>query len=166
MLKLQAVQAILNAFAGLFTQPFEQDLKTSVRAAATSIALAGFPGLAFQVNRGGRTALEIGGFSLMLVLVWMAMTAVLAKTERRKLMIARNLSVVSFWIAVTLVFIFAVELVFTHPLDRAIRLLGVLILLPVPVLVHMLRNLPCVAALLMTVLLWLSMGALAWSVIY
>ena len=81
-------------------------------------------------------------------------------------MIAQNLSVVSFWIAVTLVFIFAAELVFTDPLDRAIRLLGVLILLPVLVLVHMLRNLPWVAALLMTVLLWLSMGALAWSVIY
>ena len=166
MPKVEAVQAVLNAFLGLFTQPFEQDLKASVTAAATSISLAGLEGLALLVNGGSRTALDIGGPSLALVLVWMAVTAVVTGVEHRGLTIARNLSVVSFWIAATLVFVFAVELVFPNPLDRAIRLLSVSGVLLVLVPVHMIRNLPVGAALGMTLALWFSTVALAWMVVY
>lgn len=162
----EAIQGVLSAFAGLFTQPLEQDLHGALKSAAVSIALASLPGLAFLVNHGSRPALEIGGFSLVLVLVWMAMTAVLSKAERRQLTIARNISLISFWIAVTLVFVFAMELVFGDPLDRAIRLLSVLGLLLVFVPVHMFRNLRVGLALPMTLALWISTGALASSVIY
>ena len=165
MLRIEDVQAVLNAFLGLFTQPFEQDLKASVTAAATSISLAGLEGLALLFNGGIRTALDFGSSSLVLVLVWMAVTAVVTRVERRGLTIARNLSVVSFWIAVTLVFIFAAELVFPNPLDRAIRLLSVSVALLVLVPVHMIRNLPVGAALRMTLALWFSTGALAWRVL-
>ena len=166
MSSIEAVQGVLNAFLGLFTQPFEQDLKTSTTAAATAISLAGLEGLAFLVNGGARTALEIGGFSLVLVLLWMAVTAVVTRIERRPLTLARNLSVVSFWIAVTLVFVLAVGLVNSDPLARAIRLAIVLSALLVFVPVHMFRNLPLGAALWMTFALWFSTGALAWTALY
>ena len=166
MPSLEAVRAVLNAFLGLFTQPFDQDLKASVTAAATSISLAGLEGLTLLADPGSRTALEIGRSSLVLILLWMAVTAIVSKAARRGLAIARNLSVVSFWIAVTLVFVFAVQLVFPDPLDRAIRLLSVSGVLLVLVPVHMVRNLPGGSALRMTLALWLSTGALAWRVVY
>ena len=166
MPKLEAIQGVLSAFAGLFTQPFDQDLNAALKSAGMSISLASLPGLAFFANHGSRTALEIAGFTLVLVLMWMAMTAILTKAEHRKLTIARNLSVISFWIAVTLVLVFAMELVFGNPLDRAIRLLSVLALLLVLVPIHVFRNLATSLAFPMTLVLWLSTGALASSVIY
>ena len=166
MPRVAAVRAVLNAFLGLFTQPFDQDLKASVTAAATSISLAGLEGLVLLVDGETRTALDISGPSLVLVLVWMAVTAGVTKVKLRGLTIARNLSVVSFWIAATLVFVFAAELVFPDPLDRAIRLLSVSVVLLVLVPVHMIRNLPVGTALRMTLALWVSMGALAWRVLY
>ena len=166
MPRVEAVRAVLNAFLGLFTQPFDQDLKASVTAAATSISLAGLEGLVLLVDGETRTALDISGPSMALVLVWMAVTAVVTKVEIKGLTIARNLSVVSFWIAATLVFVFAAELVFPDPLDRAIRLLSVSVALLVLVPVHMIRNLPVGAALRMTLALWVSTVALAWMVLY
>ena len=173
MSRLESVQAVLNAFLSLFTQPFEQDLKASMKAAATSISLAGlvsaslagFEGLGLLANGGSRTTLEFGRSSLILVLVWMFTTAVFTKVERG-LRIARNLNVLSFWIAVTLVLVLAMERVFPGPLDRAIRLLSVSVVLLVFVPVHMFRNLPISSALPMTLVLWLSTGALAWTVFY
>ena len=159
--KVEAVPTILNAFLGLFTQPFEQDLRASVRAAATAISLAGLEGLALLVSGGSRAALEIGGASLVLVLVWMAVTAVVTKAERRVLAIARNLGVVSFWIAATLVFVFAVEFFFPGPFDQAIRFLSVSVVLLVLVPVHMFRNLPIGSACGMTLFLWFSTFTLA-----
>ena len=166
MPRTKVVQEILNAFLGLFTQPFEQDLRASVTAAATSISLAGIEGLVLLVNVGSRTALNFGGASLVLVLVWMAVTAIVTSVDRRGLTIARNLSVVSFWIAVMLVFVFAAEFVFPDALDRAIRFLSVSVVLLVLIPVHMIRNLPIGVALRMTLALWFSMGALVWMVIY
>ena len=169
MPRVEAIQGVLSAFAGLFTQPFEQDLNTALKSAAVSISVTSLQGLAFLVNHGGPTALEIGGVSLILVIAWMTMTAILTKAERKQLTIARNISVVSFWIAVTLVFVFSIELVFSDPLDRANRLLSVLCLLLVFVPVHMFlnfRNLGVGLALMMTLALWLSTGALAFRIIY
>lgn len=167
--KLDAVQTVLNAFLGLFTQPFEQDLRASVTAAATAISLGwlgGLGGLALLVNDGGRTAVGIGGSSLVLVLVWMAVTAVVTTVERRALTIARNLSVVSFWIAATLVFVLAVEYLFPGPFNRAIRFLSVSIVLLILVPVHMFRNLFTGSAFWMTVFLWLSTISLARMAIF
>ena len=166
MPRTEAVEAILSAFLGLFTRPFEQDIKASVTAAATSISLAGLEGWVFLVNGGIRTALDIGGASLVLILVWMAVTAIVTKVEHRALTLARNLSVVSFWIAATLVFVLAVGFARPDPLDRAIRLLGVLGVLLVFVPVHMFRNLPVGSALLMTLVLWFSTSSLAWIAHY
>ena len=166
MSRTEAVREILNAFIGLFTQPFDQDLKASVTAAVTAITLAGLPGLGLIGNGGGRAAIEIGGASLVLVLVWMAVTGVTSEPEHRILKIARNLSVVSFWIAATLVFIWAAELLFPDVLDRAIRLVSVCIVLLVLVPVHMFRNLRSGRWLRLTLVLWISTGTLAWLVVY
>ena len=164
MAKPTFVQAVLDAYIGLFTQPFDQDLKASKRVAAAAITLPLLPGLTLA-NDGSRPASEIGGFSLVLVLVWAVFPAIFGKPEWKKLAIARNLRVVSFWIAVTLVFVILVEFVFSNPLDRAIRLLAVLGALVVFVPVHVFRNFRGGLALLIPAL-WLSMGLLAWRVIY
>ena len=161
----EAVQKVLDAFLGLLTQPFEQSLKASVTAAATAISLAGLESLMLLLRGGSRMALDFSGSSLVLVLIWMVVTAVVSRVERRSLAIARNLSVVSFWIAVTLVFIIAAEIVFPNPLDHAIRFLCVLIALLVLVPVHMFRNLSIFAALRMTLALLASTVGLAWKVL-
>ena len=169
MLRFQGVQSILNAFVGVFTQPFEQDLNDSVRAAAVSISLATLlaaQGFLFSPELGSGTAVEMAGSSLVLVLAWMAITAIVAKADRRAVMLARNLSVVSFWIAVTLVLVSVAELLFPDPLDRAIRLGSVWVALLILVPLHMFRNMNFGRALLMTTALWFSSGALGRLFIY
>lgn len=169
MLKVEGVQSVLNAFIGLLTQPFDQDLKASVKAAATSICLAvilAAQGTSFLTGDGAQTALDIGGVSMVLILVWMALTAILSPTDGRKLAIARNLSVVSFWIAVTLVVLLAVEFVFTDPLDRAVRLTTAWITLLVLIPIHMFRNLRLSLAFFMTLCLLVSTWGLAHRIIY
>ena len=158
----EVIQEVLDAFLGLFTQPFEQDLKASVEAAATAILLAGLAGSALLVNGGIRAVGEFVGSSFVLVLVWMLLTATMTKKERRNLMIARNLSVLSFWVAATLVLVFAVELVRPDPLDGAIRrgIVAVVLLLLVPM--HMRFNLPVWPALKICLPLWISTVFLAW----
>ena len=116
MAKPAFVQAVLDAYIGLLTQPFDQDLKASKRVAAAAITLPLLPGLTLA-NDGSGTAAEIGGFSLVLVLAWAASPAIFGKPERKELAIARNLRVVSFWIAVTLLFVIPF-------VDRELRRLG------------------------------------------
>ncbi|MDD9997089.1 MAG: hypothetical protein OXQ89_05030 [Rhodospirillaceae bacterium] len=169
MLRFEGVQAVLNAFAGVFTQPFEQDLKDSVRAAAVSVTLATLlagQGLVFSPDLRGSTALEMAGSSLVLVLAWMAISAIMAKGDRRAVTMARNLSVVSFWIAVTLVLVSVAELLFPDPLARAIRLGSVWVALLILVPVHMFRNMIFGRALPMTMAIWFSSGALGRMFIY
>ena len=86
----------------------------------------------------------------------------MTKKERLKLTIARNLSVLSFWIAATLVLVLAVELVRPDPLDGAIRrgIVAVVLLLLVPM--HMRFNLPVWSAVKMSLPLWISTVFLAW----
>ena len=162
MPKHEAIQEVLDAFLRLFIQPFDQDLKASVKVATTAIVLAGLPGSALLVNGGIRTVGEIVGSSIVLVLVWMLLTAIMTKKERLKLTIARNLSVLSFWIAATLVLVLAVELVRPDPLDGAIRrgIVAVVLLLLVPM--HMRFNLPVWPAVKMSLPLWISTVFLAW----
>ena len=83
---------------------------------------------------------------------------------------ARNLSVLSFWIAATLVFVIVMASLFSDPLDRAIRLVAVCAVLAVCVPLHVARNLShhfgIGLTLLMTLALWFSTCGLAWGIIY
>ena len=170
MFKLDAVRKfvrnLLKAFLGLLTQPLEQDLNDALRAAANSVALAIILPASGLVFLADRPALVIGANSFVLILVWMAVTAIVTKTEQRSLTLARNLSLVSFWIAVTLVFVMTVELFFPDRWELPIRLLSVWAALLLAIPVHTLRNLPLRQALPMTAFLWLSMGVLTWRVMY
>ena len=169
MLRIESVQSVLNAFVGLFTQPFDQDLQSSVKGAVMSIALtAMLTGQEASVLMGGEveSALEIGGFSMVLILVWMAISAIIRSGEERKLIIARNISVVSFWIAVTLVVVLAVKFIFPEPFDLAIRLISSCAILAVLVPIHMFRNLRFRLALVMTSGLLISTWGLSYTIIY
>lgn len=161
----KALEELLSAYVALFTQPFEQDIGASVRAAALSISLGGLEGLMLLVRDGAAPAVQFGESALVLILVWIAVTAALA--GNRVLTIARNLSVLSFWIAGTMVFVFAVELVFTDPLARGIRLLSCILTLWILVPVHLIRGKVRFPELLwMTLFLWSSTGFLAFRLIY
>ncbi len=169
MLRIKSFQSILKAFVSLFTQPFDQDLQSSVKGAATSIGLTVIlthQETSFLMGGEVESALEIGGFSMMLILVWAGISAVFRSDEDRNLVIARNLSVVSFWIAVTLVVVLAVKFVFTEPFDLAIRLISTCIALLVLVPIHMFRNLPYFSAFAMSIGLLISTWGLSYTIIY
>ena len=161
--KQQAVQGLLTAFLGVFTQPFEQDLKAASKATATAITLATLPTLGLSLNGGIRASGEFVASSLMLALVWILLTAIFTKQDK-KLVIARNLSVLSFWIAATLVVIIVVNILLPDPLDGAIRRGLAVVVLLLLVLAHMFRNLnlPVWYALMMALALWISTSFLAW----
>ncbi len=133
-------------------------LNHSLKNAAVSIVLVAtllaVPGSVPSPDLGSSTAQEMAFFSLILVLAWMAIMAIVVKSDRQAL--ARNLSVISFWVAVTLVLVCVAEYPFPDPLDRAIRLLSVWIMLLILVPLHMFRNMTCGRALLMTVVLVIS----------
>ncbi|MCY3569096.1 MAG: hypothetical protein OXH38_10745 [Chloroflexi bacterium] len=156
----KAVEEVLNAFLGLFTRPFEQDLRASSKAATTAIVLAALPGFGLLFNGRTRPMEELVFPSLVLVLVWMLLTAVFTKKDKG-LTVARNLSVLSFWIAATLVVIFCVDIFRPDPFDGAVRFMLAAGVLFVLVPVHMLRNLPVWLALKMTLPLWISTMFLA-----
>ena len=162
IIKDEAILSALNAFVGLFTQPFEQDLKSSMKAASIAILLATLPGLQFLFNGGHRAAMEFASHSFVLVIVWVLLISIFTKQDK-KLVIARNVSVLSFWIAAVLVVILAVNLLLTDPLDRAVRRLIAVSLLLLFIFAHMKLNLPCWSAVKMTLFLWISTSFLAWS---
>lgn len=162
----KAIQEVLNAFLAIFTQPLEQGVEASARAAAMSITLAGMEGLVLLATNGSASALEFSRSALVLVLVWITVTSVASNAGNRKLMLARNLSVISFWIAATMALIFAVELLFPNDLDRDLRIwlcIGALLVL-VPF--HLTRSGYGLASVWMTIALWLSTGMLAYRAIY
>lgn len=166
MPRIKTVEALLRAFARVFTQPLEQDLKDSLATAAVSVMLATMTaGTMLLANGQCRTPGKIGGSSLVLILLWMALTAILTNVERRKLTMARHLSIVSFWIAVTLVLVLAAELVRPDQLAQATRGLIVAVLLVVLVPVHVFRSLPFGSAVWMTLALWLTTGVFANTVL-
>ena len=164
MPRLRAIQTVLQAFVDLLTQPMEQDLRASVRGAAASIALVGVARGLLAVS--SEDTIQVVYPCLVLVLVWMVVTAVVAKADRRGLAIARNLSVLSFWIAVTLVFVLVAWVIVPDSFARSMRfgVASILLLFFVPL--HMFRSLRVGAALGMTLFLWASMGFLAWTLVY
>lgn len=165
--RVESVQRILNAFLGLLTQPLGQNLGDSVRAATMAIVLAaGLQAWISSSSSGGYGAQDTAVSSLVLVLVWMATTAVVSGIDRRRLTMARNLSLLSFWIAVALVFILAAKTSFRESSDllKPVGTVSVALLVLVPV--HLLRSLPFGLALRMTVALWFSMAFLVWRVFY
>lgn len=155
------IQAVLLSFFRLLTQPFEQSPEDSVKGAVTAIAL----GEAFAAV-GETDILDSAASSLTLVAIWMVVSAVVAKPDRRKLEVARNIGVISFWIAATLALVLFAEQLFDSPMDRAPRLefvwTGLFVLVPV----HMFRSLRVLTAVVMTLALWVSTGLFARWVLY
>ena len=160
--KHEALQEVLNAFASLFTQPLEQDIGASLKAATAAISLATLPGLGLWFNGGNRALGEFGFPSFVLVLVWMLLSVFTKQDKKRG--IARNLSVLSFWIVATLVVVFVVEIIRPDPLDAALRrgLAVVLLLILIPADQFLVRSLPFWLALRMTLALGISTSFLAW----
>lgn len=155
------VQSVLLSFFRLLTQPFEQTPEDSVKGAVTAIAL----GEAFAAI-GETDMLGAARGSLSLVAVWMVVSAVVTEPERRRLEVARNIGVISFWIAATLALALLAELFYSSPMDRAPRLefvwAGLLLLVPI----HMFRNLRVPTAVVMTLALWVSTGFFARWLLY
>ena len=163
-IKQQNLQEILNAFLGLFTQPFEQSLEASVRFTVTAILLVfGISGLQSLFDFRFLPVIEgeFAAYSLVLVVVWMLLTSILHKSEDRSLALARNLSILSFWIAGMLVVVLLVNILFPNPLYGALRRLIASTILILLIFIHMLRNLPFLRALMMTFFLSISTVFLA-----
>ena len=169
MVSLEKIRDLLAAFAALFTQPLDQqDLRTSLKAAEVSIGLVALGGFISLIRNGVRSASEIVGVSLLAVLLWMLGTSVVVRGERRKLVMAQNLSLLSFWIAATLVLVSLAVMLASHPLAQGNRFLITAALIVVLVPVHLFRSVPSRPAALwwMIPALWVTMGFLAWHVIY
>ena len=164
-IKQRPIKEILNAFLDLFTQPFEQDVKASLTSAVTAITLVfGITGLQFLVNT--RILQGIGGefaaYGFVLIVFWMLLTAISHKQEDRMSAIARNLSVLSLWIAGTLVVVLLVNVLRPDPLEGALRrVIASIILIPL-ISIHMFCNLPFRRALTMTFFLGVSTVFLAY----
>jgi len=158
---LALIQALLQSFFGLLTQPFEQSPTDAVKGAATGIAL----GVAFAVI-GENDILSFATNSLALVIIWMLGSAVFASADLRTLQIAHNVGVISFWIAGTSALVLLAEQVYPDPISRVSRMevvsLGLALLIPV----HMFRSLRVLAAVAMILALWASTGFLAYRLLY
>ena len=168
MVSSEKIRDLLAAFAALFTQPIDQqDLQTSLRSAEVSIGLVALGGFISLIQNGVRSAGEIVGVSLLAVLLWMLGTSVVVRGECRKLVMAQNLSLLSFWIAATLVLVSLAVMLYPDPLDRGIRFLITAALIGVLVPVHLLRSMRSRPAAFwwMIPALWITMDFLAWHVI-
>ena len=154
-------QELLQAFVGVLSQPFRQDLDASTAAAGTAVFLSiAVAGGAFLTG-GLADGLNFAVVVFVAVLLWIVATAIFVSVDKIKLALARNLSVVSFWITVTLIFLLAAEAV-TVALNQAGRKIGVTCLLVLLIPFHMLRNLSLGVGLTMTVALWATTLALVW----
>ena len=166
----RGVRKTLEAFSTLFTQPTKQQaLPTSLRAATTAIGLCSLPG--FGLLRGVHSAGWISFASLLVVLFWMLVTSIIARPENKELAMARNLSLVSFWIPATLVLVFCAELFFSDPLQKGIRFQGVAGLLFLLILIHLCQcvRFQCVrfwSVLWLMPTLWTTMALLAYLIVY
>ena len=159
-------EEVLSAFLTIFIQPLEQPIGASARAAAMSITLAGLEGIVTLVTNGVTSALEFSSSALALILVWMAVTSVLSSATNRTLRLARNLSVLAFWIAATMALVLAAEFLFPSDLDRDVRIWSCIAALMVLVPCHLVRSRYGWESVWMTVVLWLSTGMLAYRAIY
>ena len=165
-MKQESIQKILEAFVSLFTQPIEQqDLPTSIKSCTASIVLSLVFGIGLTLHREHSVA-EIAGITLVIVLAWMCITAIIYRHENKKLMLARNLSLVSFWIAATFVFVLFNGIIFSSPLDQTIVFVGTLILISILVPFHLYKILSGRHYFLMTLAVWFTMNLLSWHIIY
>ena len=164
----KTIDAILRAFLGVLTQPFQTDLREASTAAATAISLylvvAGLDSSGvLDTDMRGSASLA----ALALVLVWMAGTAIFSRSGHARLAMARNLSVVAFWMAVTLVLGLVGQLVVSSgertPLPVVVAISVSLVFL---ILVHMCRNLALRSALWMSMGLWLTTISLTSAIFY
>ena len=163
----KAAQKMLVALASVLTHPIDQeDLPTSLRAAASALVLAAPSGLGLLIRDEGASGVDVFGTSLIVIMFWMAATSLIARPERRTAKLARNLGLVSFWIAVTLVLAMGAGVLYPDPLDKGIRFLSVFVLLVVLVPVHLSRGVGFRTALKLILPLWLTMGILARRIIY
>lgn len=155
------IQAVLQAFFGLLTQPFEQSPSDAVKGAATAIALS-----ETFAAVGENDILHNTTISVVLVIIWMVVSAVCASADRRKLQIARNIGVISFWIAATSALILAADQFYANPFERGPRVEfvwgGLFFLVPA----HMFRSLRFGPALGITLALWASTGFMAYTLVY
>ncbi len=160
------VLEVLKAFAAMFTQPLEQqDLPTSLRAAGVAITLAASEGFVVLGWQGAAAVRTVPAASLVIVLAWMTGTGILSRAPDKQVPLARNLSLVSFWIAATLVFVIVAYWLFPG-LQHAKRFAVVSLLLFVAVPVQAWGIMSLRRATWAVPALWLSMGALAWAAIY
>ena len=163
----KTAQKMLVALASVLTHPIDQeDLPTSLRAAASALVLAAPTGLGLLIRDEAASGADVFGTSLIVIMVWMVVTSLLARPERRTPELARNLGLVSFWIAVTLVLVMGAGVLNPDPLDKGIRFLIVFILLGVLIPVHLSRGVGLRTAVKLILPLWLTMSILAWRVIY
>ena len=160
-------QKMLVALASLLTHPIDQeDLQTSLRAAASALVLATPTGLGLLIRDEAASGVDLFGTSLIVIMVWMVITSLLVRPERKKLELARNLGLVSIWIAVTLVLVMGAGVLYPDPLGAGFRFLIVCVLLGVLVPIHLLRGTSFRTAVKLILPLWLTMGIFAWRVIY
>lgn len=156
----EQVRQALHAFVDLILEPFEQDLYRAIRAAATAGTLAFALGV--FVPSGNVTA---SAATLVLLLLWASVTAVIVKRERRKA-VARNLGVASLWLAVTQLLVLLAEMIRPSVVEGDLRFAIVLVALLVLVPTHMFRNLAVRSAIGMTLVLLVTTTSLAGLLIY
>ena len=158
---LAPIQPLLQSFFGLLTQPFEQSPTDAVKGAAVGIGLS-----VVLAAIGENDIRSTATNSLVLVIIWMLGSAVLATADLRTLHIARNVGVISFWIAGTSALVLLAEQVYSDPISRVSRMEVVLFGLAVLVPVHMLRSVRGLRAAVMIVALWVSTGFFAYKLLY
>lgn len=163
----EVARKTLVALASLLTHPIDQgDLQTSLRAAKAAVALVALPGFGQLIRDGVGAGSDRLVTSVVILLVWMVVTSKLARRDRKKLQLARNLGLVSIWIVVTQVLVMAAGVLYADPLARSVRFLIVCGLLMVLVPAHLLRDTDFRTAAKLTLPLWLTMGILAWRIIF
>ena len=161
---LKAVQETLEAILSLLTQPIEQqDLPTSLKAVTTAIALINLPVFALLLPvHGVRSAGDI----IVVVLGWMLLTAIVSRPECRSFVMTRNLALLSFWLIAMVIIVFLATIIFPDPLGSGIRFLSTTSTMALLIPFHMRQCVRLRSALWLTPALWLTVGFLAWRIIY
>ena len=74
----EEVQSVLQSFFGLLTQPFEQSQESAIKGAVSAVALS-----EMFAAIGEGDVLGTATNSLVLVVVWMIVSAVFARPDRK-----------------------------------------------------------------------------------
>ena len=166
MVNYEMVRKLLETFASLFTQPLEQeDLPTAIKSAASALTLCTLPGLGLLV-RGVR--FDFFKISLMIMLICIGGTSIVSRSGNKVVQAAKNLTITTFWIAMTLLVVLGVIVIFPDPLDSGIRRLIASVLLVVLIPVHLFQSsVRVMSASWLTLFLWLTitMLFLTWRIV-